>query len=131
MASRIWHGAMVLALLLAFAVLAWSTVTQSSAPLAGGPQVGTVAGVLLAWRVVRTLGFFTVQSNVLCLVVAWQLARVPQRDGSAWRVVRLDALLGIAVTGIVYSAVQAGLGAVPLPVPRRVHARVRPCPAQR
>ncbi|MBW6434859.1 Pr6Pr family membrane protein [Actinoplanes hulinensis] len=32
----------------------------------------------------------------------------PRRDGRVWRVIRLDALLGIVITGIVYSTILAG-----------------------
>jgi hypothetical protein len=40
-------------------------------------------------------------------VTSAQLARNPARDGRAWRAVRLAALFGITVTGIVYSTVLA------------------------
>ena len=40
-------------------------------------------------------------------MVSLQLALRPDRDGPAWRVVRLAALFGITVTGIVYSTVLA------------------------
>ena len=36
------------------------------------------------------------------LVVSAQLARDPGRDGAVWRVARLDAVLAIAVTGVVH-----------------------------
>ena len=72
-----------------------------------GHATGTLAGATLAGRLLRVLSFFTIQSN---LIVGWtsaQLALRPDRDGPAWRVVRLDGLFGIAVTGIVYSTVLA------------------------
>jgi uncharacterized membrane protein len=68
---------------------------------------GTLAGAPLAGRLLRTLSFFTIQSNILAAVSSAQLARRPDRDGAVWRIVRLDALLGITVTGIVYSTVLA------------------------
>jgi hypothetical protein len=43
------------------------------------------------------------------LVVATSLALHPARDGRVWRVLRLDALLGIVITGIVYATVLVGL----------------------
>ena len=55
------------------------------------------------------LSFFTIQSNILCGVVAAQLALRPDRDGRMWRPLHLAALCGIAVTGIVYSAVLADI----------------------
>ena len=58
-------------------------------------------------RVIRFLGYFTIQSNVFVLALAATLARHPDRDGDRWRVVRLDALLGITITGLVYAVVLA------------------------
>ncbi|MFI9488599.1 Pr6Pr family membrane protein [Promicromonospora sp. NPDC052451] len=61
----------------------------------------------LGVRFVRLFSYFTVASNVLVLVVAVATAAGRVRDGLVWRVVRLDALLSIAVTGIVFSFVLA------------------------
>ena len=55
----------------------------------------------LATRLGRFVCYFTVLSNVLVVVVEARCARgLP--DSRAWRVVRLDALVGIAVTGLVH-----------------------------
>jgi hypothetical protein len=70
-------------------------------------RVGTLCGTQMANRVLRVLSFFTIQSNILSGVTSAQLARNPARDGRAWRAVRLAALFGITVTGIVYSTVLA------------------------
>lgn len=56
----------------------------------------------LGLRVVRLVGYFTIQSNVLVAVTSWQLGRDPARDGRWWRPVRLAALSGITVTGLVH-----------------------------
>lgn len=56
----------------------------------------------LGTRLVRLFSFFTIQSNLFVLGTSITLALAPQRDGPVWRVLRLDALLGIAVTGLVY-----------------------------
>ena len=61
-----------------------------------------------AERIVRLFSYFTVQSNILVAAVSWLLVLRPARDGRAFRVARLDALLCIAVTGVVYHAVLAG-----------------------
>ena len=53
------------------------------------------------------LGYFTIQSNLLVLAAALPLARDPWHDGPVWRVVRLDSLLGITVTGLVFAVVLA------------------------
>jgi len=78
--------------------------------LPGSPHntdAGFVRGGSVAERVIRVLSFFTVQSNILSGVVSIQLAIRPDRDGRAWRAVRLAALFGITVTGVVYSTVLA------------------------
>lgn len=64
----------------------------------GDPQ----ADVPVATRLVRLLSYFTIQSNLLVLVTSVTLALDPRRDGRVWRVLRLDALLGITITGLVY-----------------------------
>ncbi len=51
--------------------------------------------------------FFTILSNLLSGIVSAQLAGRPDRDGPGWRPLRLAALVGITVTGIVYSTVLA------------------------
>ncbi|QKE84919.1 Pr6Pr family membrane protein [Arthrobacter sp. NEB 688] len=56
----------------------------------------------LATRLGRLVSYFTIQSNLLVAVTAWQLWRDPLRDGRWWRPVRLAALVGITVTGLVH-----------------------------
>lgn len=56
----------------------------------------------LAERVVRFFAYFTVESNILVLVTTARLARDPAYDGPRWRVVRIAAVSGIAVTGLVH-----------------------------
>jgi hypothetical protein len=60
-------------------------------------------------RIVRLFSFFTIQSNILVAVASTLLARKPDRDGRVFRVLRLDALLCIAVTGVVYHTALRGL----------------------
>jgi hypothetical protein len=90
------------------AALSLQVIIALNAP--GAPPahaVGTLAGAPLAGRLLRVASFFTIQSNVLVMLTCAQLAREPTRDGRVWRVLRLDALVGIAVTGIVYATVLA------------------------
>nr|WP_246315148.1 Pr6Pr family membrane protein [Kineococcus aurantiacus] len=65
------------------------------------------AGVARSTAFARFVSFFTVQSNVLVLLAAVSLVLDPARDGRFWRVLRLDALLGITVTGLVFGTVLA------------------------
>lgn len=70
-----------------------------------------VAQLVLVLRdgsVVNLFSFFTIQSNLLVLAAAATLAANPARDGRWWRVLRLDGLLGITITGIVYATILAG-----------------------
>jgi hypothetical protein len=64
-------------------------------------------GAPVLTRVIRFVSYFTIQSNVLVLALAVTLARDADRDGDRWRVLRLDALLGITITGLVYAVVLA------------------------
>jgi hypothetical protein len=60
-----------------------------------------------ATDLIRWLSLFTVESNVLVLAAATALAFNPGRSGRAWRVLLLDALLAITVTGLVFSLLLA------------------------
>ena len=60
-------------------------------------------------RVIRYLSYFTVESNILVAVTALTLALRPEREGRIWRVLHLQALYGITVTGLVYSTLLRGV----------------------
>ena len=62
-----------------------------------------------AERIVRLFSYFTIQSNLLIGGVSLALAMDPRRDGRTFRVLRLVALLCIAVTGVVYNTVLRGI----------------------
>lgn len=105
MLPRIWHAAIAVLAFAALALQLWIAVHVSGTP--AGTEVGTLSGATLAGRILRMVSFFTIQSNILAAVTSAQLAHKPDRDGPVWRVVRLNALVGISVTGVVYSAVLA------------------------
>lgn len=63
--------------------------------------------VSLVMSVVRFFSYFTIQSNLLVLAATVPLIRDPAYDGARWRVIRLDALLGITITGIVFAVMLA------------------------
>ncbi|MFF0338445.1 Pr6Pr family membrane protein [Kribbella sp. NPDC004875] len=65
------------------------------------------ASIGVGTRLWRMFSFFTIQSNLIVLAVAVGLVLRPARDGSLWRVVRLDSLLGIVITGLVFAIVLA------------------------
>ena len=56
----------------------------------------------LAERLLRFIAYFTIESNLLVLVTTAQLASDPAADGPRWRVVRIAAISGITVTGLVH-----------------------------
>lgn len=100
-------------------------VVQLALLLGSGTDANTgdsQESVPVATRLVRLFSYFTIQSNLFVLAAAVTLALDPCRDGPVWRVLRLDALLGITVTGLVYwtllapvvdlhgAALAAGLG---------------------
>lgn len=94
--ARRWHllTAAVVAFALAFQLVCWS--------LTGSAILLTAEPPSMAERLVRFVSYFTVLSNVLVLIAAVTLARAPMRDGRVWRVLRLNAVVGITVTGIIH-----------------------------
>jgi uncharacterized membrane protein len=103
--GRVWHATIAALVVAGLVVQIW--IAYDAPALPAGHAVGYLAGTNFFGRLVRVVSFFTIQSNILSAVVSVQLARNPARDGAGWRVLRLDALFGIAVTGIVYSTVLA------------------------
>jgi hypothetical protein len=92
-ATRIWHGA--LAVIAGFAL-----VLQTVLSLSHGPEP-------LLTRAIRLASYFTIQANLLVLITAIGIARNPDRDGPVWRVLRINAVLGITITGIVFGLLLA------------------------
>ncbi len=101
--ARSWNVAIAALVALALLVQLWIAIRVSATP--PGHAVGTLRGTATANRALRVVSFFTVQSNILSGVTSALLARSPRRDGPSWRPVRLAALFGITVTGIVYGTV--------------------------
>lgn len=102
--SRLWHAVL-------FAVVAAAFVAQLVLVLRGGTDVNATTGQPpegTGTRVVNLFSFFTIQSNLLVLAAAATLAANPTADGRWWRILRLDGLLGITITGLVYTTVLAG-----------------------
>ncbi|MEO8888927.1 MAG: Pr6Pr family membrane protein [Jatrophihabitantaceae bacterium] len=105
MIARSWHAVIAVFVFAALVLQLWIALRVSPTP--ADHAVGTLRGTPWPGRVLRVFSFFTIQSNVLAGVTSLQLARRPGRDGPGWRILRLDALFGIIVTGIVYSTVLA------------------------
>ena len=107
MVARIWHAGIAVLVTAAIIVQIVIAVRVTGSP--HETTTGLLRGSSTAGRIVRVLSFFTIQSNLLSGLVSAQLAVKPDRDGPVWRAVRLAALFGITVTGIVYSAVLADI----------------------
>jgi hypothetical protein len=94
--------ARVLHALLALAALAGVALEVGRALVDGPGDAGTMTE-----RLVRLFSYFTIQSNLLVAAASALLAVRPARTGRVMAVLHLDALLCIAVTGVVYHAVLA------------------------
>jgi hypothetical protein len=79
--------------------------TQTVLSQLGPGNPGGTAGALP--RIIDFLSYFTIWSNIVVALVLTALAFDPRRDTPALRVFRLDALLMITITGIVYAVVLA------------------------
>jgi hypothetical protein len=104
-ACRAWCAILAL-------VIATALIIQMVLLARGGADVNSSSGegsVGLAVIYGRFVSYFTVESNLLVLAVAVSLVPNPARDGRLWRVVNADALLGIAITGLVFGTILAGL----------------------
>ncbi|MGW0003555.1 Pr6Pr family membrane protein [Nocardia grenadensis] len=102
-AARACHLAIAL-------VIAAALVTQLTLLFTGGPDTNSGraepdAGI--GTGLVRLFSYFTIQSNLFLLVASAGLALNPVRDGCLWRVLRLDSLLGVVITGLVFVLVLA------------------------
>jgi hypothetical protein len=107
-AARIWFGGIAV-------VVALALVIQIVLILVGGQDVNSTtneagaASETLATKFVRLFSYFTIQSNLFVLGTSIALAVSIRRDGPVWRVLRLDAMLGIIITGLVYDTILAPL----------------------
>jgi hypothetical protein len=103
--SVAWHLATV-------AVIAVCLVIQISMTINGQAvlvdQHGTPL-VGLPMRLLRFVTYFTIQSNILAMVMAASLVLRPDRDGRLWRVARIASVVGMAVTFVVYRVALAGI----------------------
>jgi len=100
-----WHLATVAVITVCLVVQISMTVNGQAVLVDqhGTPLVG------LPMRLLRFVTYFTIQSNLLALVMAASLAQRPDRDGRLWRVVRIASVVAMAVTFVVYRVALAGL----------------------
>lgn len=91
-------------LLVGFALTVLGTYpSQNTDPtMLGNPDQG------LLGRVFDYFTYFTIWSNILVAIITSMLFLRPNRDSFVFRVLRLDSVLMIVVTGIIYNAILAG-----------------------
>ena len=87
--SRLWHGAIAL-------IATVALVTQFVLVLDRGNSV------------VNFFSYFTVESNILVAIACWLIVLKPERGGTAFGILRMAGLVGIAITGIIFSTILAG-----------------------
>ncbi len=87
---RLWHAS--LALIGAVALIAQFVVVIDN----GG-------------SVTNFFSYFTIQSNILVMIAAALIAINPDRGGTAFGILRMAGLVGITITGVIFSTVLAGL----------------------
>lgn len=63
----------------------------------------------LGERVIRYFGYFTILSNAAVAVACWTLAFGRDSNSTAWRLLRLDGLIGITVTFLVVQILLSGI----------------------
>ena len=93
--ARSWHGLT--------AALAWfAVVFQLILLFRGGRVLEEVAVPPLGVRLVRFISYFTILSNLLVALTATPLALDRPTGSRLWRVLRLNAVVSIAVTGLIH-----------------------------
>lgn len=97
-AARWWYAALTLLVIVA---VGWTFVLLFTDPSDPSVPESMLVG--------NFFSFFTIWSNIMVGIVAATLAVNPNRDGRIWRVLQLDALLCITVTGVVVLVVLRSL----------------------
>jgi hypothetical protein len=102
--ARWWFGGIAVVVAIALIIQLVLIFTGGQDANSGANETGPVAT-----RLVRLFSFFTIQSNLFVLGTSIALFLNIRRDGRVWRVLRMDALLGIIITGLVYETILAPL----------------------
>jgi len=98
-AAHAWHAATFV--VGAFGVIAqlWIVATQTLTE-----EMVQLSEPIRLWNV---LSYFTIWSNILVTVVAFLLARNPDRTGSTFTTFRFASVVMITITGLIYALVLA------------------------
>lgn len=93
--ARIWHG-------LVATVATFALMFQLVLVVRGDAVLVDAEPPSMADRLIRFISYFTILSNILVAYTSAALARDPQHRGRVWNVLRLNAIVGIAITGIIH-----------------------------
>lgn len=92
--ARIWFA-------VTLAVAGFALVVQLVLVLTGAAVLIEEDPPTLGERLLHLVSYFTIQANVAVWLSLLPLVRDPDHDGGGWRVLRLTALTGITITGVV------------------------------
>ena len=93
--ARLWHAITALVTLAALVFQLWLALSgHRTLVTEGQPSTRTT--------LVRFFSYFTILSNLLVAITTTTLALAWDRDSRLWRVLRMNAVVGIAVTAIVH-----------------------------
>ncbi|WP_223624116.1 Pr6Pr family membrane protein [Microbacterium sp. EST19A] len=102
-AARWWYGAIA-------AIILGSLIIQIALLFTGGADANSGESgdsLSIGIRLWRLFSFFTIESNIVVMIVCLLLVANPLRGGPWWEVARLNALLAITITGLVYAIILA------------------------
>ncbi|AZG46473.1 hypothetical protein D7316_03074 [Gordonia insulae] len=100
-ASRGWYAAIAAVIALSLGIQLWLIVTGGADANSGE----TGEAISIPVRLWRLFSYFTVDSNIVVLIVSVLFIIDPLRRGSLWGIAWLNALLAITITGIVFEVV--------------------------
>jgi hypothetical protein len=100
-AAIAWFGLVLGMVLTVFNVNPLTTIAPNSLGLNDDGIAGLIG------RVVDSLSYFTNLSNLIVAVVLTMLARNSTRGGAVWHAMRMDSLVMISITGLIYALVLA------------------------
>jgi hypothetical protein len=107
LAARAWHA---LFAVLVGAALVTQLVLSATGTGTEFVEDAMVEEVSAGVRIVRFFSFFTILSNIIFFAISLTLALRPDRnEGRWWRALRLDSVVLMTVTGLVYITVLHGL----------------------
>lgn len=104
-----------IALRASYGVLALGVLVGLGLEIRSALTMDPGAAITRTERLVRLFSYFTIQSNLLVLIASVLVVAAPDRGGRLRAVLRLDALLCIAVTGVIYHALLSGYAATLAP----------------